>query len=489
MDNRQGGGDIPSYKSVTAGESSGINHQNSPKENKEPVMGNLWQMRLGGKCLPRAQKKPRYIIPSNKLERYNSYMKDHALICKFIGYWPAEKELYRWIYQRWKPKGHVELKLGAKGFLTAIFANLSDKERVFKEGPYFMNNAGLFMKYWEERYNPKNEKMLAAPIWVRLFGLPVEFWDPEILEGIGNTIGNYVKTAEATKRGKYTTYARLCVYMNIAEPLPEYIELEYHDEVWQQPIDYEHIPFRCRRCHEYGHLYRQCPLNKEDNQDGGQGNRKSEEKREEEFQEVVRKKRQGKEPTEKYAQEKTQNKKSYNKFQILLQQNEETEDGPEEGEDLTNSPMEITRELKGKEIEMTEGEEEEKRENPAEIRNQTQMEIETQKDTEVEEEKIMRKLIQEWKNLDNRFIPDKQKQLYKEAFQKYKEKKGKGLEKQETIGEDQDGSQAGAGGPGKFSKKRGRKSLHEAIQIVGETLINSGKVVPLSEVFSPPPRV
>lgn len=83
-----------------------------------------------------------------------------------------------------------------------------------------MNNVGLFMKYWEERYNPENEKMLAAPIWVRLFGLLVEFWDPEILEGIGNLIGHFVKIAEATKRGKYTSYARLCVYMNIAEPLP-----------------------------------------------------------------------------------------------------------------------------------------------------------------------------------------------------------------------------------------------------------------------------
>jgi len=26
-------------------------------------------------------------------------------------------------------------------------------------------------------------------------------------------------------------------------------------------MDYEHIPFRCRRCHEYGHLFKQFPLN------------------------------------------------------------------------------------------------------------------------------------------------------------------------------------------------------------------------------------
>jgi len=227
------------------------------------VLGNRWETKIGGRCLPRAQKKPRYVIPNNKLEDYRCYMRDHALICKFVGFWPSERDLARWIQQRWKPKGHIDLKLGAKGFFTVIFSNLEDKERTFEEGPYFMNNAGLFMRHWEDRYNPDNEKMLAAPIWVRLFGLPMEFWDPDILEGIGNTIGTFVKVAESTKRGKYTSYARICVYMNIAEPLPEYIELEYHDEIWQQPMDYEHISFRCRRCHEYGHLFRQWPLNKE----------------------------------------------------------------------------------------------------------------------------------------------------------------------------------------------------------------------------------
>jgi len=52
--------------------------------------------------------------------------------------------------------------------------------------------------------------------------------------------------------------------MNISEPLTEYIEPEYHDEIWQQPMDYEHIPFRCRRCHEYRHIFKQFPLSSEE---------------------------------------------------------------------------------------------------------------------------------------------------------------------------------------------------------------------------------
>jgi hypothetical protein len=49
------------------------------------------------------------------------------------------------------------------------------------------------------------------------------------------------------------------VYLIIAKPLPGSIILEYHEEDWTQTIDYEHIPFRCRKCHEHGHLFRECP--------------------------------------------------------------------------------------------------------------------------------------------------------------------------------------------------------------------------------------
>jgi hypothetical protein len=48
--------------------------------------------------------------------------------------------------------------------------------------------------------------------------------------------------------------------LNITKVLPGSITLEYQDEDWLQTIDYEHIPFRCRRCHEHGHLFRECPL-------------------------------------------------------------------------------------------------------------------------------------------------------------------------------------------------------------------------------------
>ena len=138
-------GEIPSYRYAAAAERQN-SHLVAGKQNAGPVLGATWQASRRGKCLPCAEEKPWFVIPPNKLERYRSYMKDHALICKFIGVWPSEKYITIWIQQKWQPLGHIELKLREKGFFTVIFSNLQDKELVFENGPYFHYNARLFMR-------------------------------------------------------------------------------------------------------------------------------------------------------------------------------------------------------------------------------------------------------------------------------------------------------------------------------------------------------
>jgi hypothetical protein len=57
-----------------------------------------------------------------------------------------------------------------------------------------------------------------------------EFWLEEILAGIGNTIGVYVKSLEETKKRRYTSYSCIYVYLNISNPLLGSISIEYHDK-------------------------------------------------------------------------------------------------------------------------------------------------------------------------------------------------------------------------------------------------------------------
>lgn len=111
------------------------------------------------------------------------------------------------------------------------------------------------------RFNPDKEDLTWAPVWIWLYSLPDEYWEEDYLKSIGNGVGDYIRAAEETKTRKYISYARICVFIRLNEALPESVTLFHRDEEWIQPLDYEHVPFRCRRCHALGHLFRDCPLN------------------------------------------------------------------------------------------------------------------------------------------------------------------------------------------------------------------------------------
>jgi len=53
---------------------------------------------------------------------------------------------------------------------------------------------------------------------------------------------------------------------------------------------------------------------------------------------------------------------------------------------------------------------------------ETLIEIDNQKEDISIEEQVIKRLLQEWRHIDERFIPKDQKQLYKETFQRYRYK-------------------------------------------------------------------
>jgi hypothetical protein len=48
--------------------------------------------------------------------------------------------------------------------------------------------------------------------------------------------------------------ARILVLLNIKEGLTKFLNLKYLGRTRAQMLDYEWVPFRCRRFHEYGHI-------------------------------------------------------------------------------------------------------------------------------------------------------------------------------------------------------------------------------------------
>ena len=65
--------------------------------------------------------------------------------------------------------------------------------------PYFYYSARLFLHPWKEKFFPYKEDMRVSLVWIRLYSLPSEYWDQEILEDLQNYLGKFIKISEQTK--------------------------------------------------------------------------------------------------------------------------------------------------------------------------------------------------------------------------------------------------------------------------------------------------
>ena len=77
---------------------------------------------------------------------------------------------------------------------------------------------------------------------------------------IGDIIGTFLEADLSFRETKEKKVARILVNINLRDGLAESINLEWGPEIIPQLLDYENVPFRCRRCHVYGHPVSACTL-------------------------------------------------------------------------------------------------------------------------------------------------------------------------------------------------------------------------------------
>jgi hypothetical protein len=249
--------------------------------------------------------------------------------------------------------------------------------------------------------------------------------------------------------------------MNISKALPGAVTLEYQDEDWLQTLDYEHIPFRCRRCHEHGHLYRECPLIK-------QTTKATDTKQADGFTTVTTKRRN---PAKKPPMDPKHSISTKNQYEILehLPEEEEVQDPlknpqqqPKENTQPNPSPQNHEANLGDR----------------AEGEGETPMILDDRDLAEIDLEKLEEALNQ--KNLQT--LPEEQLRKVHKVFLN----SSAGSTARLGIALEQS---SGSKKILRENKRRGRKTAHQLIKEAGNLMINSGQIHKLSEKYlhSTPP--
>ncbi|KAK6134116.1 hypothetical protein DH2020_032141 [Rehmannia glutinosa] len=160
--------------------------------------------------------------------------------------------------------------LGIKGPFSWSFANHShiiiklqveeDYTRLWMETIWMIGECPMRILKWTPDFNPKMEAPL-APVWIRLPGLPIQFFDYHALYAICKELGNPLQVDLPTACKTRLSLARVCLELNLQHERTEEIILKFGDTMHVQKIIYERVPSYCNYCKHIGHGEEDCYMN------------------------------------------------------------------------------------------------------------------------------------------------------------------------------------------------------------------------------------
>ena len=129
---------------------------------------------------------PTIDLPMDQTCRTTLSIVDRGLIGQFIWIWPSPKTIEVWVQRNWKPliSESICSNLIGKGYYLFLFENSTDRDLIFRNGPYFMGPQGLYLNKWTPDFDPNQDVPSAIPVWVRLPHLPLHCWNSRSLEAI-----------------------------------------------------------------------------------------------------------------------------------------------------------------------------------------------------------------------------------------------------------------------------------------------------------------
>ena len=157
-------------------------------------------------------------------------------------------------------KGQVEYVELGNHWILLRFVNVADKDRVWGERPWFVGSFNFVLTEWIPFFDPFSASISHIDQWVRVPRLPWEFWDFNTLTELMLPVGKVIRVDQNTLLRLKGKFARVCVHIDITEPLPGSLVVEFEGRSMKIPLIYEGLHEVCALCGNEEHQIESCAL-------------------------------------------------------------------------------------------------------------------------------------------------------------------------------------------------------------------------------------
>ncbi|GLJ29485.1 hypothetical protein SUGI_0581170 [Cryptomeria japonica] len=131
-----------------------------------------------------------------------------------------------------------------------------DRNKVLQGGVWMVEDCPLYIQLWTMNLNPVNCSPYDTPIWIRLYNLPIKFWNEECLDKIGRSLSTLMEVDEDISDGDLYIFARMKIA--VVRKVPRKICLYVNGCPWSHDIEVEKNKMFCLKCRPRDHCKLDC---------------------------------------------------------------------------------------------------------------------------------------------------------------------------------------------------------------------------------------
>ncbi|KAF1869339.1 hypothetical protein Lal_00018432 [Lupinus albus] len=142
----------------------------------------------------------------------------------------------------WKMVGKWSMISLGRGFYEFTFSYVEDMMSICATGSWNLKPGLLRLSLWTPNFNPVLQKVPHSQCWIKIYGLPQEYWCPNIIFTIAGGIGSPISLDEATTNRSFGHFARVLVDINLTKPVANKVQVEIDGFEFFVDVEVENMP-------------------------------------------------------------------------------------------------------------------------------------------------------------------------------------------------------------------------------------------------------
>lgn len=191
---------------------------------------------------PNLNKTPQFWIDDDILKKLCKLWRNSVII-KLLGKSISFFALRARLARDWKTEQEYEIIDVGMGYYVVKFQSQIDCMYVLTGGPYKIYDHYPAVQPCEPNFQPAKARMPKTAIWVHFVGVPIEYYQEEVLLKLSDKIWKALKVDRNALIGTRGQFARVCIEFDLNLPLPISVEFKFFKHTHSTWI--KHVAILC----------------------------------------------------------------------------------------------------------------------------------------------------------------------------------------------------------------------------------------------------